>query len=59
MSELTAKAADEIIKICNDMVIDNINGEKHAPQWRQQKLVELENWALAIRDANRTKDINE
>ncbi|VXA55475.1 conserved hypothetical protein [Acinetobacter proteolyticus] len=53
MNELTAKAADAIIAICNDLVIDNIEGEKAVPEWRYQTIEKIESWAKAIRDANR------
>ncbi|MDM1019663.1 hypothetical protein QSV37_04970 [Acinetobacter sp. VNK23] len=53
MSELTAKAADEIITLCNELIIDNIEGEKAVPEWRCQKIEKLESWAKAIRDAHR------
>lgn len=53
MTELTAKAADEIIKICEDLLSDNLNGEKSVAEWRYQKIEKLESWAKAIRDAER------
>ncbi|WP_446084094.1 hypothetical protein [Acinetobacter sp. 1125_18A] len=53
MNELTAKASDEIIKICGELLTDNIDGEKSVSEWRYQKLEKLEAWAKAIRDANR------
>ncbi|ENX60687.1 hypothetical protein F885_01795 [Acinetobacter higginsii] len=53
MNELTAKAADAIISICNDLVIDNIEGEKAVPEWRYQTIEKIESWAKAIRDAHR------
>ncbi|MDO7219796.1 hypothetical protein [Acinetobacter nosocomialis] len=53
MSELTAKAADEIIKICNELIVDNFEGEKAVAEWRCQTIEKLESWAKAIRDANR------
>lgn len=56
MSELTAKAADEIIKICGEVLSDNLDGEKAVPEWRYQKIEKLEAWAKAIRDANRKEE---
>lgn len=53
MSELTAKAADAIIEICNDILMDNMGGETAAPQWRYQTIEKIESWAKAIRDAHR------
>lgn len=53
MNELTAKASDEIIKICRELLTDNIDGEKSVSEWRYQKVEKLESWAKAIRDANR------
>lgn len=53
MKELTAKAADEIIKICESLIVDNINGEENNGQWRGQNIEFIESWAKAIRDANR------
>ncbi|MDH2535685.1 hypothetical protein R4513_10855 [Acinetobacter baumannii] len=59
MSELTAKAADEIIKICNELIVDNIEGEKAVAEWRYQRIEKLESWAKAIRDANRKAESKE
>ncbi|OEY96016.1 hypothetical protein BJD20_12975 [Acinetobacter proteolyticus] len=53
MNELTAKAADAIIAICNDLAIDNIEGEKACTEWRYQTIEKIESWAKAIRDAHR------
>lgn len=53
MKELTAKAADQIIKMCGELLSDNLNGEKSCQEWRYQKIESLEEWAKAIRDANR------
>jgi len=59
MSELTAKAADEIIKICNELIVDNIEGEKAVAEWRCQRVEKLESWAKGIRDANRKAESKE
>ncbi len=56
MTELTAKGADEIIKICSELLADNLDGEKAVPEWRYQKIEKLEAWAKAIRDANRKEE---
>ncbi|MCI3877746.1 hypothetical protein [Acinetobacter higginsii] len=56
MNELTAKAADAIIAICDDLAVDNIKGEKAAPAWRYQALEKIESWAKSIRDAHRKQD---
>lgn len=53
MNELTAKAADEIIRMCGELLSDNLNSEKSHQEWRYQKIEKLEAWAKAIRDANR------
>ncbi|MEG6544831.1 hypothetical protein V6C59_02950 [Acinetobacter bereziniae] len=53
MTELTAKAADQIIKMCGELLADNLDGEKSHQEWRYQKIESLEAWAKAIRDANR------
>ncbi|WP_343620823.1 hypothetical protein [Acinetobacter proteolyticus] len=53
MNELTAKAADAIIDICNDLILDNIQDEKSVPEWRYQALEKIESWAKSIRDAHR------
>jgi hypothetical protein len=54
MNELTAKAADVIIKICGELVVDNIEGEKSCSAWCVQKIEKIEEWAKAIRDAHRS-----
>ncbi len=53
MSELTAKAADEIITLCSNLIVENLEGEKSVPEWRAQRIEKIEEWAKAIRDANR------
>lgn len=53
MSELTAKAADEIIALCSALIVENIEGEQSVPEWRSQRIEKIEEWAKAIRDANR------
>ena len=53
MSELTAKAADEIITLCSTLIVENIEGEPSVPEWRAQRIEKIEEWAKAIRDANR------
>jgi hypothetical protein len=59
MSELIAKAADEIIKICSELVVDNIEGEKACAEWRCQRIEKLESWGKAIRDASRKAERKE
>lgn len=53
MSELVAMASDEIIKICGEILSDNLDGEKAVSEWRYQKIEKLEAWAKAIRDSER------
>ena len=56
MNELTAKAADVIIKICGELVVDNIEGETACSDWLVQKIEKIEEWAKAIRDAHSKTD---
>jgi hypothetical protein len=52
MSGLTAKAAEEILKICNELIAENIDGEKACAEWRCQRMEQIESWAKGIKDAH-------